>query len=857
MGFFHIGARFEKTSVYGLHTEFLHRNGCRVCPLRDIPDNQHPDMQPHGSDTPLVYMLGEAPGREEDKAGMPFVGIAGQTLRFRIPDEWIEHIRMSNVVRTRPPKNKTPDDMMLECCRPSVIADIEKTRPKAIFAFGGTALKWALKQSRITSWNGRRVPVQIGEHKCWLYPMLHPSYINRTNNYTPTRVNDYGSEIDFVFARDLKKAFAEVDDLPEPVIHSNADAMAGIEIVTGANGWNDVAQIKEWLDHTIELGLCGFDYETNMLRPYHTNAKILSVAIANENGVLAFPLDHPGQEFSVEQMAAVEEALADFLHHPKVNKVVHNLAFEMEWSAFFYDTSCLRAGTWEDTLGQAYLLDERRGTHSLDFLCLQHFGINLKAISNIDTKYLEQTKLDLVLRYNGLDAKYHLMLHELQMDELEKRGMTAVYDAHLRRIPALVLTQIKGVPIDQDVVAGYANEFNAELDAICDEIEALPEVQTFLDRGTFKPGSSRHIGEVLQTAGFDLEEKDEDGNSFKPPKFATSEELLAQVEHPLAKLILRWREITKLLSTYIEPLLPERDNSVLFPDGRIHPIYNTAATRTWRTSAESPNVQNYPKHEHSEIRRVVRDETMVIVPFDYSGIQARNIAMESRDAAMMALFWDRYDVHSDWMENIRRLHPRWMSKADYDDAEQRKYFRNRAKNGLVFPSFFGAGAAKVAGELGIPEEIAAELQELFWAKFPEVKRWQDGLKHFYRRHGYITGLSGHRRHAPIGITELINAPIQADEALIVVNAMAKLSELEEDRFQPNLEIHDDLTFIWPKHEVERNAETVITKMLEIDFDWINVPLGVEMSVGDDWSNVKKAEEHFSDEWGLGPQRNGG
>jgi DNA polymerase len=184
-------------SVQGYSFDFLHRGGCAVCPLKNTPNYKTlktPHMEPSGSIDPIVYCLGEAPGGEEDKVGEPFIGPAGQVLRFRIPEEWEAQLRFNNCVRTRPEGNRDPTPMELECCRPSIIGDIEMTQPTAIFGFGNVPLRWALKRDRITKWCGRRIPIKVGQHTCWFFPMMHPSYILRSRKFIPNDTDAYGSE---------------------------------------------------------------------------------------------------------------------------------------------------------------------------------------------------------------------------------------------------------------------------------------------------------------------------------------------------------------------------------------------------------------------------------------------------------------------------------------------------------------------------------------------------------------------------------------------------------------------------------------------------------------------------------------
>lgn len=790
-------------------------------------------------------MLGEAPGATEDAKGVPFVGKAGRVLRFRVPDDWTGYLRWSNVVRTRPPDNREPTVMEMECCRPSVEKDIERTKPRAIFGFGNIPLKWALNRSMITQWRGRRVPVKIGNHVCWFFPMLHPSFVMRDRKFTPRSTREYGSENEFVFANDLRMAFESVENLPDPVVHTREDAEANVSWVTGAKGWDDVDRVLDFLGSLdVDGMLVGHDYETNMLRPYSSAARILSIALATKDEAFAFPVDHREAKWTEPQRKEVLAGFKHFLMTARCRKISHSLAFEMEWTAFFFGAKTLRAQRWGDSLSQGYILDERQsktkpGCLSLEFLCLQYFGLNVKALSPVDRKVLSKAPLNEVLRYNAIDAKYHRYLFIAQAKRLEEEGLTKVYEQHLRRIPATVLTQLKGIPVDQKVVKRFHDRLSNDLTAIEEDIAALKVVDRFKSAkgAAFRPGSADDVKYAFRKL-LDVALESADENALK------------EVKHPLAKLVLEWREVAKQLSTYVKPLM--EGSPVLHEDGLLHPILSTTKVRTWRTSSEDPNSQNFPKREHKEIRKQIRPGgRLKVCSFDYGAIQARNVAMESKDEALVKAFWDRYDIHGDWTNRITKLYPEWVPggmKALEDKALFKK-FRDRAKNELVFPSFFGAQPRSLAKYLEIPESIAERLSDDFWHMFPSIKDWHERMSRGYYKHGYVTGLSGFRRRAPISPNELINAPIQADEAIIVLDAMARLSEMGESRFQPNMEIHDDLTFIWHEDEIEENAKVVLDVMLHVPFKWAHiVPIVVEMSVGDDWASGQEVGKFSSDDW---------
>jgi uracil-DNA glycosylase family 4 len=840
VGFFPNGGKAQKNSAeYSL--ELLHTRQCTVCPLSNNHKIlKHPDMPATGSNKPIVYILAEAPGAEEDKTGTQMIGPAGQVLRFRIAKNWLPYIRWNNCVRTRPPKNREPTPTEIECCRPSIRRDIEQTKPEAIFGFGNVALRWALGVTGIMNWRGRRVPVTIGSHTCWFYPMLHPSYVLRTRRFEPDSPDEFGCQEEFAFACDLKRAFQELDQqqFPAACVHSKEAAISNIEIATG-DGEDDFKRVKQVLDLAAQESSCGVDYETNCLRPYTADAKILSIAVAVRGLAFAFAVDHKQAGWTPEQKQEIKKLWTKFLLRAPCRKIAHHLNFEMEWSAKLFGTETLRAQPWDDTEAQAYILDERQGCLSLEFLGLQHFGINLKAINNLDRKNLDKHALSDVLQYNALDAKYHRLLYLKQRHELRAHKLEAVYQEQLRRVPCMVLSQIKGVPIDQDMVESLFNVYDQNLTELSAEIAEVPEAKQFakLKDHPLRPSSPQDVGFLLQTI---FQRRDLTG--------ATAE-TIGKVDHPLCKLILDWKHNNKLRSTYVMPV--RKGSPHLYPDQRLHPTYNICSTRTNRTSSSDPSIQNWPTRETNDVRAQVRPgPNERVVSFDYGQIQARNIAMESLDQALIKSFWDRSDIHSDWMERIEREQPGWIRIGPKDDKKDvLDNFRNKAKSRFVFPSFFGAQPKKIASGLDIPIERAERLQQDLWTMFPDIHAWQNDIIANYYELGYVDGLSGFRRRAPIDMNELINAPIQADEALIVCDAMIRLSEYDHDHLQAVLEIHDDLTFIMPKKQVDELSEIIIEEMLTVPFEWAHVvPITVEMKVGDNWADLDKVGSYSSDDW---------
>lgn len=819
------------------NTRLLHQMECRACPLNK--QSHHGKQEPSGAEDPLIYVLGEAPGATDEDVFQLFEPL--------IPRKYQERIRFNNVIRSQPPIIRAPVFTEIECCRPSIVRDIERSKPRAIFGFGNVPLTWISSFSGIPMWRGRRMPVKVGSHHCWYYPLTHPSEILQGRR---------NSEDGFVFKMDVRRAFDEVEFLPPARVHSVADAKRDVVIVTGTEK-EILEQMEAALAWAKVQKVPGVDYETNGLRPYIAGAKILTAAVGTLEKSYAFPFDHREQHWSPDGRKRRDELWVDFLENAEGIKAVHNLSFEMEWTGWFYGRHLLRKGRWGDSSTQAAILDERKGKQrpgpfSLEFLIQQYFGFNLKSISNLDRKNLDDVQLELVLLYNGMDSKYHSGLYVEQFKELRDIGLLEPYRLSLRKVPTVVLSQLKGVPVDQEEVESLVTKYTDRLEGIEEEIAALPIIKRFkqlkgLDFNALSnPDVIYVFGDLLKREEINVVDK-----YSKKDKKSADEKILAKIDHPLAPLVIKLRKANKLKSTYIDPL--RQGSDILYPDGLLHPQFNTIFAETGRLSADSPNVQNFPKRgdEAKEVRKPIKAPPKhKIVSFDYGQIEARVIAMFTKDPVFVKSLWDRYDVHMEWAERIAAAYPKRIGGKEFlKDKKAMKAFRGDIKNQWTFPLFFGAKMESAAGYLEIPEDVIAPLYDEFWDQFAPTKVWQDQLMKFYRANGYVECLTGRRRRAPMTLNMVINSPVQGTAAEIVMDGMSRLSETGDWELQPEINIHDDLTWLrMPENKVADCAEKIITAMLDVPFPWVNVPITVEMSIGDDWMNMKEYDTFASDTW---------
>lgn len=860
-----------------LSVETCHQQECGVCPLNGQHGVKNPHMEPSGSEEPLVYMLGEAPGAQEDVQGEQFVGESGKIIRAQIPSKYVEDLRWNNCVRTRPPKNRTPTWTEIECCRPSVVKDIEETRPKAIFGFGGVPLYWATgEDSGIYKWRGRHFPIKVGDHVCWFFPMLHPAGLLRMRKRTKSG-GALKSEAEFMFERDIKSAFKLLQSLPEPKIidpvKKNATTETplslryrGVKIVTGARGRQDLKVIKEWFTVLLKEESFALDLETaseekikdRQLHPYGKGGRILSVSLATDKESLAFPFEHPGAGWTKSQLRELKVLLTAFLIEARsVTKVAQNLRFELEWFSYFFGMEVMFDSLWGDTMAQAYLLDNRSGMLSLDVLTLIHFGFSLKSVVKVDRGNLAREPLEKVLVYNALDSLYEQKLFLVQRALLEKEGLCDIYDFYPPAVRATTATQLFGNEIDFSRVLDYNKRYSEKLKALEGRIKNSKAAKKFEARfkRPFKPTSHPDVATMFR----DVLKRDEGWVTEKDgqEKYKADDEVLKKIDHPMAGWIKDLRAYSGNKAKYVDPLHPETGECV-FPDKRIHPNLNLYFTDTGRTSSSFPNEQYWPKRDDNfkDLRSTfVAEQGCVMVAIDQGQIEARVIAMASRDRRYGEYLWERHDVHMDWARRLAHAYPaRIGGKAFLKDPDVMKRFRYDIKNQWTFPLFFGAHEYSVAGYLDIPKEVVSKQVSRFWDEFSGVKEWQEELEQFYRKHGYVECLTGRRRRGPISYNEIINSPIQGTASDITVSAYSRLSEaawgLQMWQYLPRLEVHDELVFQIPKKTLDRDIEFIVGYLLDCDhFPFINVPLCVEVNAGPNWFKMEKVSEVFSDDLG--------
>lgn len=758
--------------------------------------------------------------------------------------------------------------LVSNCCRPSVIADIERTKPKVLIGCGPVPLAWVSGRNNIDMWRGRRMPVKVGAHVAWFYPIQHPEYVARV-----VASEDKGSrEVRRVFEFDIARVFKDVRDLPVPRVWTAQEARANVKLFVGGSS-QQLVEIEKYLASLTSSSEIGMDFETNCLRPYSEGSKILSVAFGDEKQVVAIALDHPGAKWTLKQRQDLQTLLVQFLlRKDGPLKYVHNLAFEQEWTATKLSEKALYASRWRCSMVQAAVLDERAerkkdGPLGLDFLCRQHFGVDLKILSNLNRAALADESIEAVLLYNGMDAKFHKLLGCAQQQLLEDQGLADTFEAYNRRIPTLTRTQIKGVPISTPETLRLVKADLRVIDELTDTLRTSPEAQKFKKATgrSLSPSSNTDLLVLFKDVLGDIEAGD-------GKKLSVDEDALVAIGTDFALDLLDLRKAQKRFSTYEFPYLPQDEInrliklhnlrsgngkpldvvSVLHPDGCIHPVFNSVFASSGRLSCESPNIQNLPKRkeEGKKVRKhFVAPPGQVFFSVDYGQIEHRVAAMLSQDATTVRALWEGFDVHGDWAQRLAHAYPSRVGGSRFiNDKIVMKEFRGDVKNQWTFPLIFGATLRKVASVLRIPEDVLRPLMEEFWEEFAGLKDWQENTLKSYWKNGYVETALGWRRRAPLSPNQIYNSPIQGTACELIMDRMAALGELEVWDLQPNIQIHDDLTFLVPANKASDLIEEVVSCMLKLDFDFINVPITVEVSMGKTLYSMEEVLKASSDTW---------
>lgn len=569
-----------------------------------------------------------------------------------------------------------------------------------------------------------------------------------------------------------------------------------------------------------------FDTETDGLDGMSCGIVGISFAI-EPHEAWYIPLSELPMEAQM-QLAPLQEPFGN----PKILKIGQNLKFDLKIIERF---GLHPVGPYWDTMIAHYLIQPEL-RHGMDAMAESYLGYKPIPIEELigpkgkQQKNMRQLPPEQVYTYACEDADVTLQLYQKLREELEKEQLESLfYQMEMPLMEVLLTMEQTGVRLDVKQLTDTVDELYKEL--------AELEHQIQQQAGTpFNINSPKEVGEVL----FEQLKLVDKPKKTKTGQYVTREEELQKLAHlhPIIALILRYRGLRKLVSTYIEPL-PQLINR---NTGRIHTTYNQTATATGRLSSTDPNLQNIPVRD--EDGRQIRKAFTALYPergdryisADYSQIELRLMAHFSGDEAMIEAFREEQDIHAITASKIYHLPP----------SEITSDLRRRAKT-ANFGIIYGISNYGLSSRLGIPFGEAKELIDGYFRTFPGVQRYMEEIVEKAKAQGYVETIMGRRRflkdinsanRVVRGFAErnAINAPLQGSAADIIKVAMIRIQKrLQEEQFQAKmiLQVHDELNFSCPQEEQERLIAMVREEMEGVCPE-LQVPLKVDVGVGDNW-----------------------
>lgn len=609
------------------------------------------------------------------------------------------------------------------------------------------------------------------------------------------------------------------DDKPSPA------AELKVETILSETDFN------RWLAVLSKAELFAFDTETTSLD--YTKALIVGVSFAVEAGHAAYvPVAHqyPGAPEQLSRQWVLDQ-LKPLLESDAVFKVGQNLKYDANVLA---NHGVHMRGIKHDTMLQSYVFNSTATRHNMDALAEKYLGqqtIHYEALAGKGAKQIcfDQVAIELAAPYAAEDADVTLRLHQQLFKKLSaiERLQTVYETIEMPLVPVLARMEQGGVLVDAEMLLKQSHELAGKIQVL--------ETQAHQVAGQpFNLGSPKQIQEILyDKLGLPVLKKTPKG---QPSTAETVMQELA-IDFPLPRLILEHRSLSKLKSTYTDKL-PKQINPVT---GRVHTSYHQAVAATGRLSSSDPNLQNIPvrTEEGRRIRQAfVAEPGHTVLAADYSQIELRIMAHLSQDAGLLQAFKDGLDVHKATAAEVFGV-----------PLEQVEDHQRRSAKAINFGLIYGMSAFGLAKQLDIDRGSAQGYIDLYFDRYPGVKKYMDETRELAREQGYIETLFGRRLYLPdinakngqlrqYAERTAINAPMQGTAADIIKLAMLSVDgwlQAEKPPVRMVMQVHDELVFEVEAAYVEQATTSIRQKMGAAAC--LDVPLIVDVGTGENWDQA--------------------
>ena len=590
---------------------------------------------------------------------------------------------------------------------------------------------------------------------------------------------------------------------------------------------NNESEIDKWLKDAEENGEMVIETETTSLNPHL--ADLVGISLSTKIGSACYiPIGHKnGQCLNQEK---VIKKLKPILEDESIKKIGQNIKFDF----IVLKNHGIKMNFMEDTMLMSYVLDAGKNRHNMDTLSeihLNHKTITFKDIVGSGKKEINFSEVEInkAMLYAAEDADITYRLYKIFQKNLKLEKLINIYELFEKPlIEILANMEINGIKVDSNFLENLSIKFDKKIKNLESEIYKLANKE-------FNIGSPKQLGEVIYN---DL--KIAVLKRTKKGSFATSASVLEDLTfkgHKFPKLILDWRQVSKLKNTYSDSLREHINPKT----NRVHTSFLLAATTTGRLASSDPNLQNIPikSEDGKEIRKAfVAEKGFTLISADYNQIEMRILADLADVKELKKAFKKNEDIHSLTASQVFNVD---VNKVDQD-------IRRKAK-AINFGIIYGISQYGLAKQIMVSNNEAENFLNSYFLKFPEIKDYMEKTIKFCRKTGYVNNIFGRRSYIS-GINDknynvrnfqeraAINAPIQGSAAEIMRLAMIRLNKkIKNLKIKMLLQIHDELIFEVPNDEVKNLSEVIQEEMISVkdsDLHSFATHLTVDINTGDNW-----------------------
>ena len=597
-----------------------------------------------------------------------------------------------------------------------------------------------------------------------------------------------------------------------------------------------------WVRGVYLKGIVAVDTETTSIDS--VSAELVGVSLSFEPGnAIYIPLAHKSKEGAIiaEEIKQIDvnkalSILKPVLEDPSIIKIGQNIKYDM---TILKNAGNINIYPIHDTMLMSFVLDAGKHIgHGMDALAKAHLNISTISYSEITGKGKEQVTFDYVsldkaLVYAAQDADITLRLYLNFNKRLIKEKMVTLYESIERPLPSVISNMERnGVGIDPSYLKGLSAAFFKKMIPIQEKIFVLAEED-------FNIASPKQLGEILYNKlGL------KGGKKGKSGLYSTSAEVLeklGQDGNEICKLVISWRGLQKLKSTYSDALVEQINPST----NRVHTHFQMTGAMTGRFSSSNPNLQNIPikSEDGRAIRKAfIAQKGKKLIAFDYSQIELRLLAEVAKIDPLIEAFKNGIDIHKLTASQVFGIKPEDVT------GEMR-----RNAKAINFGIIYGQSAFGLAKQLNISRTEAKEYIDSYFFQYPGIKKYMENTQDFARRNGYVETVFGRRCYVPSindknpmrragAERQAINAPLQGAAADIIKRSMKNIPEILNDHkidAKLILQVHDELIFECAEIEADRLIPIIKSIMVNApnpSFKMI-VPLEVEAGIGNNWDEA--------------------